>query len=71
RINGRNSSVFWESERNIDLIYTFLIRKQTVDGNNDPELAKWIGKFGSDKKESALNFWYEIHKGIHESLKEY
>ena len=71
RINGRNSSVFWESNRNIDIIYTFLKRKQTVDGNNDAELLKWIGKFETDKKEAALNFWYEIHKGIHESLKEY
>jgi glyceraldehyde-3-phosphate dehydrogenase (ferredoxin) len=71
RINGRNSSVFWESNRNIDIIYTFLKRKQTVDGNNDTELSKWIGKFEADKKEAALNFWYEIHKGIHESLTEY
>ncbi len=71
RINGRNSSVFWESNRNIDIIYTFLKRKQTVDENNDAELLKWIGKFETDKKEAGLNFWYEIHKGIHESLKEY
>ena len=71
RINGRNSSVFWESNRNIDIIYTFLKRKQTVDKNNDAELLKWIGKFETDKKEAGLNFWYEIHKGIHESLKEY
>jgi len=71
RINGRNSSVFWESNRNIDIIYTFLKRKQTVDKNNDAELLKWIGKFETDKKEAGLNFWYDIHKGIHESLKEY
>ena len=71
RINGRNSSVFWESNRNIEIIYTFLKRKQIVDGNNDAELSKWIEKFEADKKEAALNFWYEIHKGIHESLKEY
>ena len=71
RINGRNSSVFWESNRNIDIIYTFLKRKQIVDGNNDTELSKWIGKFEANKKEAALNFWYEIHKGIHESLTEY
>jgi len=69
RINGRNSSVFWESDRNIDLIYMFLKRKQTVEGNNDAELVKWIGRFEADKNEAALNFWYEIHKGIHESLR--
>jgi glyceraldehyde-3-phosphate dehydrogenase (ferredoxin) len=71
RINGRNSSVFWESNRNIEIIYTFLKRKQTVEGNTDDELVKWIGSFETDKNEAALNFWYEIHKGIHESLKEY
>jgi glyceraldehyde-3-phosphate dehydrogenase (ferredoxin) len=71
RINGRNSSVFWESDRNIDLIYAYLKRKQNVEYNNDGELVKWIGKFEADKKEAALNYWYEIHKGIHESLKEF
>jgi glyceraldehyde-3-phosphate dehydrogenase (ferredoxin) len=71
RINGRNSSIFWESDRNIDLIHTFLIRKQSVERDSDAELAKWIDKFKVNKKEAALNFWYEIHKGIHESLKEF
>ena len=71
RINGRNSSVFWESERNIEFVYTFLKRKQTVEGNNNPELLKWIKKFETDKHETALAYWYEIHKGIHESLTEF
>ena len=38
---------------------------------DDAELAKWVEKFKVDKKEAALSFWYEIHKGIHESLKEF
>ena len=71
RINSRNSSVFWESERNFDFIYTFLKRKQTVENNNDNELVKWINYFEKDKKEAALSFWYEMHKGIIESLKEF
>lgn len=71
RINSRNSSAFWESERNIDFIYTFLKRKKTVDGDTDLDLAKWIKYFERDKQEAALNFWYEIHKGILESLKEF
>ncbi len=71
RINGRNSSVFWESERNIDIICTFLKRRQTVEGDNSPELIKWISDFETNKQETALSFWYEIHKGIHESLKEF
>lgn len=71
RINSRNSSIFWESERNIDFVYTFLKRKKTVGGDTDSDLAKWIKYFERDKQEAALNFWYEIHKGIIESLKEF
>ncbi|MFC1838496.1 aldehyde ferredoxin oxidoreductase C-terminal domain-containing protein [Thermodesulfobacteriota bacterium] len=71
RINSRNSSVFWESERNIDFIYTFLKRCRSVEEDNNPDLLKWINEFEKDKQEAALNFWYEIHKGISESLREF
>jgi len=71
RINCRNASVFWEPTRNFDFIYTFLVRKKEVEGNNDGQLLKWIDMFKKDKREAALTFWYEIHKGIHESLQEF
>ncbi len=71
RINSRNASIFWESERNFDFIYHFLKRKHDVEGNNDSELLTWLDKFKKDKKEASLNFWYEIHKGVHESLREF
>jgi len=71
RINSRNASVFWESERTIDCVYTFLKRRQVVEGDKDAELLKWIDHFEKDKHEAALSFWYEIHKGIHESLREF
>lgn len=71
RINSRNSSGSWESERSIDFIYTFLKRKQTVDGVTDPELTRWIERFTANKREAALSFWYDVHKGILESLKEF
>jgi len=67
-INTRNASVFWESERNIDFIYHFLKRKQTVGKEKSKELTKWIDCFERDKKEAAMNFWYEVHKGMTESL---
>ncbi|MGB2986589.1 MAG: hypothetical protein WBE26_11990 [Phycisphaerae bacterium] len=51
-------------------MYLFLKRKQTVDGENRPELVEWIKRFEADKQEAALGFWYEIHKGILESLRE-
>ena len=71
RINSRNSSLFWESERNIDFVHSFLKRKHEVDNSNDRELVKWIDYFEKDKHEAALSFWYEIHKGILESLREF
>ncbi len=71
RINSRNASLFWESERTIDFLYSFLKRKRDVDQNQDKELLKWIDAFEKDKKEAAFSFWYEIHKGIQESLREF
>lgn len=71
RINSRNSSVFWEAERNIDFIYTFLKRKHIVEGNTSKELLYWIQEFETNKHEAALSFWYEIHKGVLESLREF
>jgi glyceraldehyde-3-phosphate dehydrogenase (ferredoxin) len=71
RINSRNSSIFWESGRSADYVHTFLKRHRDVDGSTDAELAEWIGRFEADKQEAALSFWYEIHKGIHESLREF
>ena len=69
-INSRNSSIFWESERSIDFVYSFLKREQTVGKEKSKELGRWIEYFERDKKEAALDFWYEIHKGITESLHE-
>ncbi|WP_331775593.1 aldehyde ferredoxin oxidoreductase C-terminal domain-containing protein [Sulfurospirillum sp. 1612] len=71
RINGRNSSVFWESERNIDYVYTFLKRKHEIEKNDDPELMKWLELFDKDKREAGMKFWYEMHQGIQESLLEF
>lgn len=71
RINSRNSSVFWEAGRNADLVYEFLKRARDVGNVRRPELGEWIGKFEKDRREAALDFWYEMHKGAHESLLEF
>lgn len=70
RLNSRNCPVFWESERNIDFVHTFLKRKRDVDKDPNPELVAWVEKFDSDKVEGAKEFWYEMLKGIDESLLE-
>jgi glyceraldehyde-3-phosphate dehydrogenase (ferredoxin) len=71
RINSRNSSVFWEAGRNADLVYEFLKRRRDVGLVDRPELADWIARFEKDRREAALDFWYEMHKGAHESLLEF
>ncbi|WP_020677484.1 aldehyde ferredoxin oxidoreductase C-terminal domain-containing protein [Geopsychrobacter electrodiphilus] len=71
RINSRNSPIFWESERNIDYLQTFLKRKQEVEQESDPRLAEWLVKFDQDKHEAARDFWYQILMGIDESLREF
>jgi glyceraldehyde-3-phosphate dehydrogenase (ferredoxin) len=71
RINSRNSSIFWESERNVDFVYTFLKRRRDVEGDTDKDLGAWIDRFEKDKAEAALEFWYEAHKGTHEVLREF
>jgi glyceraldehyde-3-phosphate dehydrogenase (ferredoxin) len=71
RINSRNSSVFWESERTIDLVHTYLKRRLSLAGSADAELVSWLARFDADKGAAALDFWYEVHKGTHESLREF
>ena len=71
RINSRNSSVFWESERNVDFVHSSLKKMHFEDGNSDKDLMLWLDRFESDKHAAALDFWYEIHKGIHETLREF
>lgn len=71
RINSRNASVFWESERNIELIYSFIRRKKEVLGAEGDMLSYWLDYYEKDKKAAAIDYWYEIHKGVHESLMEF
>jgi glyceraldehyde-3-phosphate dehydrogenase (ferredoxin) len=71
RINSRNASVYWESERCVDFIHTYLKRQREVDNNTRPELTEWLDRFQKNRSEAAYAFWYEIHMGIHESLREF
>jgi glyceraldehyde-3-phosphate dehydrogenase (ferredoxin) len=52
-------------------VHTFLKRHREVEGSSRPELQAWLDRFEKDKREAAFDFWYEIHKGIHESLQEF
>ncbi len=71
RITSRNASVFWESQRNMDMVFTFLKNKKEIDGVNHQELDRWIEFFARDRHAAAYEFWYEMHKGSHETLREF
>lgn len=68
RVNSRNVAVFWESDRNIDFLLGFLKRKRDVEGDKNPELERWIKAFEADRRGAAIDFWFEIRKGISETL---
>jgi glyceraldehyde-3-phosphate dehydrogenase (ferredoxin) len=58
--------VFWESERNVDFMVTQVKRPRDVD---PASLATWTEKLERDKNHAALEWWYEMRKGIDESLR--
>lgn len=68
RINCRNASVFWESERNMDYMMQSLLQMSPAEDSED--LQEWIMRFTEDKASAAFDWWYEIRKGIDDSLKE-
>ncbi|MBU4053373.1 MAG: aldehyde ferredoxin oxidoreductase [Proteobacteria bacterium] len=71
RITSRNASVFWESERTLDMVFTFLKNQKEVHGVQNEDLNHWVEFFERDKSAAAYEFWYEMHKGIHELLREF
>lgn len=70
RVNSRNASVYWESARNVDFVHRFLLRRREVEADQSAELTAWIDRFARSKEEAAIDFWFEVLKGIHESLRE-
>ena len=71
RITSRNASIFWESERVIDIVHLFHKNKKEIDGIQNDDLDYWIEFFDQDKFAAAYEYWYEMHKGIHETLREF
>ncbi len=70
RINCRNASVFWEAERTMDVVYHYLLNTRIAGEADSENLDYWIARFTEDKQQAALDYWYEIRKGIDESLGE-
>jgi len=71
RVNSRNASIYWESEWNIDFVRSFLERVLTVEKKDNPDLRYWVEQFQKDRHEAALQYWFEVRKGIDESLRDF
>jgi glyceraldehyde-3-phosphate dehydrogenase (ferredoxin) len=71
RINSRNSAVYWESEKNLEFVFSYLRSRRDVEGDSSLELAAWIAAFEKDPHEAGLGYWFEIRKGIDESLRDF
>ncbi len=68
RINCRNASVYWESTLAIDFVFSYLKRQKELNPEVNEDLDMWIKRFDEDPKAAAFEYWYEIRKGIDESL---
>ncbi len=66
-LNAENRSVFWESERVIDIIRVYL-EKMLVGEPDNAVLKDWVDRFRADKMKAARAYWEEIKAGIQEAL---
>ncbi len=61
KINDQGKPIFWESEKNIDIIHSFLNKKQSI--KYAEELKEWVELFNKNKLLAAKSFWTEIYIG--------
>jgi glyceraldehyde-3-phosphate dehydrogenase (ferredoxin) len=62
-------SVFWESERVVDIVHGFL-EKWEREGLREPELLAWLERFRADKWQAARDFWQAMYDGMAETFAE-
>ena len=60
-------SVFWESERVVDLLITFL-EQWARAGLNDEQLDLWLEKFHTDRQAAAREWWKAVKQGIDDAF---
>lgn len=63
-----DKSVFWESERVIDVVQKYLEKILTGEPNNKV-LAEWVKRFQQDKWDTAKDYWEQVSDGIRDGLK--
>lgn len=63
-IQRENRPVFWQTERIVDLIHSYLHKVES----DDPSLDVWRARFDRDKARAAREYWDEIGRGIASEL---
>ena len=63
------TSVFWESQRVVDIIYGYL-KYWKEEGLNDNSLDEWLQKFQKDKNKAALEYWTLMCQGMDDAFRE-
>jgi glyceraldehyde-3-phosphate dehydrogenase (ferredoxin) len=55
--------VFWESERTVDIIQSYLEGWERLD-LKEPTLHEWLQRFRTDKWSAARDYWEQVRAGI-------
>jgi glyceraldehyde-3-phosphate dehydrogenase (ferredoxin) len=67
RIFRRRKARFWETDRVIEIISSYLQDYQH-DAAPDAELDRWVRRFREDRASAARAYWSEINAGLEELL---
>jgi glyceraldehyde-3-phosphate dehydrogenase (ferredoxin) len=62
-LQNDGGSVFWESERVVDIISEFVFKWER-EGCKEEGLEEWANKFRQDKWTAARQFWDEMRRGM-------
>jgi len=65
-INDQGKPIYWESQKNIDIIHSFLKKKESIKYFD--ELDGWVKQFDKNPQVAARKFWNEIYIGVQEAF---
>jgi len=66
KINDQSKPIFWETQKNSDIVHMFLKKKESI--TYAQELKYWQNLFDQDSSVAARQFWEEIHAGVQEAF---
>ncbi len=67
KINEQGKPVYWESNKNKEIVSSFVAKKESIKYAKD--LEKWQKYFNEDLEKASKEFWSEIYKGAQDYFK--